>query len=178
MSRHRLEHAKAFFVAALSMSDAFSFKAVAVKKQGIRRSEHEIIQDLYCQLVLNGLRHEFSTGRVIPPAIVQVWKDLDDDVDRLHLAELRQELATKIRQHFGADATLHGLDAVDSKSNLLIQLADLYTGSVNRVLNPAGEGRNHKDELADFILRAVGMEITSSGTLEARNTDVATLIVL
>ena len=59
---------------------------------------------------------------------------------------------------FNDELEVDQLEALDSKGLVLIQLADLFTGSVNRVLNGTGDGTNHKDEFAKYFLNAFGMK--------------------
>lgn len=54
---------------------------------------------------------------------------------------------------------LGDFEAVDSKSNFYIQIIDLFTGAINRKLNPSESDRNAKDELADYILNILNINI-------------------
>jgi len=50
-------------------------------------------------------------------------------------------------------------EAVDSKSNFYIQIIDLFTGAINRKLNPTDGDRNVKDDLADYILDILKIDV-------------------
>ncbi len=47
--------------------------------------------------------------------------------------------------------------AVDSKTLVLIQLADLFTSSINRTLNASGNRTSAKDDFAKAMLSTFGM---------------------
>lgn len=178
LSRGAAEHARGFVIEALAMADTLSFKAVAVRQKGMTRPVDQITMELYYQLVMNGLQHEFATGRLSKPRELEMWKDKEQGIDALHLERMRQDLRVGLRRQYGDEATLQLLAAVDSKANHLIQLADLFTGSLNRVLNSPGENPNHKDEFAHFMLGALGLKVDPDGNVAASNQDVATLIMI
>jgi hypothetical protein len=46
-------------------------------------------------------------------------------------------------------------EAIDSRTQILIQLADLYAGSINRVLARQQTSQNPKDVFADHLLARV-----------------------
>lgn len=178
LSKGKLQVYKDFFTEAMGMSDTFSFKAVAVDRTGMNRSTEDTFHLLYLRLILEGTRHELESGRAVPPRILSVFKDkaqTNDTLDKLALAKLSDDVTAGINQRFGNDVALESLQSVDSKSNFVIQLADLFTGSINRMLNPVGEGGKHKDELAEFILGILGLDISSDGTVRSARTDVAVL---
>jgi hypothetical protein len=50
---------------------------------------------------------------------------------------------------------------VASEDSVLVQLADLFAGSVARVLNKRGEESNQKDEFATFFEKVAGFSFGS-----------------
>lgn len=58
-----------------------------------------------------------------------------------------------------ADGTALDIDAHHkSHESQLMQLADLFSGSVGRVLNREGDGMNHKDQFAAFFETVAGFD--------------------
>jgi len=179
LTKHKVDNAKAFFLEALSVSDTLSLKAVTVPLSGINRPIDKIFEEMYYRLVLEGLKHEFDTRRVSRPRILQVWKDRDktnDALDALAMARLRDDLRDGLAKRFEDEVFLDLLESVDSKANHLVQIADLFTGSINRVLNAPGETTNFKDEFAAFVLSTLGLKLTSEGLVESARQDVATVL--
>ncbi len=160
LSKHKLQVYKDFFTEALGFSDTISFKAVAIKQEGIKRSVEDIVCNLHYQLIHKGIEHEVRTGRATLPRVVTIYKDKDDGTDRILMVKFEQDLKLGFKQHFDDQLELDILEAVDSKNNLFIQLSDLYIGSLSRILNRDSESqRNHKDELADYIVSLLGLDL-------------------
>ena len=63
------------------------------------------------------------------------------------------------------------LVAVDSQSSVFLQVADIMASSANRILSRTGESRNHKDELAEYLLERLGISLTPD--LEVLTGDLA-----
>jgi uncharacterized protein DUF3800 len=61
--------------------------------------------------------------------------------------------ATRFDGKLGADE----FTAIDSKNTVLIQVADLYTSSINRVLNAEGKRTGPKDLFADYFLGSLSL---------------------
>jgi len=53
-------------------------------------------------------------------------------------------------------------EALDSKGNYLIQIADLFTSSINRILNTFEDGTMPKDIYAKKFLESFGIDISGS----------------
>jgi len=160
LSKQKLEEYKEFFTVALSHFDTFGFKAVALEKAGIRKSSSEIIRELHYQLVHIGINHEVRTKRLVLPRRVNVYKDKEDGTDKLEMARLEQDLKASFSQHFGGNATLNKLVAMDSADSFYIQLSDLFIGSVARILNREKNSQlNHKDALADYIISLLRLDL-------------------
>lgn len=136
-------------------SAAVSFKAVTIERRGIGRQDLALA-DLFYHLIVRGVIHEHETGRARLPRRIKLTKDLEEiGADRLMLANLRDRVA-----QFAA-ATLEGelrpteFIPMKSDGHEILQVADLFAGSLHRVLNKPGAGP--KDDVAAALLQRVGM---------------------
>jgi hypothetical protein len=132
-----------------------SFKAITHPRRGLGRPDEALESMLYF-LIKRGVEHENATRRAPLPRTIQLWKDLEEESrDELLLARLGENLAQAAVTVFQNQLRVDEFFAHSSSHLFLIQLADLFAGSVNRVLNSPGAGP--KDEFARFLLDAVGM---------------------
>jgi hypothetical protein len=90
-----------------------------------------------------------------------------------NLKDRMQRAATSI---YDNKLVVETFSAVNSKSNIFLQVADIVASSVNRILSRAGEARNHKDELADYLVERLG--IATAPDLETQVGDLAAHIRL
>jgi len=149
---------------------AVSFKAITHPPRGLSRTDKALETMLYF-LITRGIEHENGTGRALLPRTVQLWKGLEEDSrDQLFLAELKDRLSQAAVTVFEGMLRIDDFFALSSHSQILIQLADLFAGSLNRVLNNRGAGP--KDDFAHFFLEAVGMPNGPTDTEQAGDMSV------
>ena len=149
----------------LSQMPAISFKAITHPRRGLGRPDEAIETMLYF-LIKRGMEHENDSGRAPLPRTVQLWKDLEEESrDQLLLAKLHEKLSQAAVTIFGKRLRVDEFFAISSSSQVLVQLADLFAGSLNRVLNNPGTGP--KDEFANFFLESVGMPNGPRGSEQA-----------
>ena len=68
----------------------------------------------------------------------------------MHLLSRRDGLSVQCLKQFGNVADLRAVNALKSSSNVLMQLANIFTVSASRLLSRRSNApRNHKDEIAD-----------------------------
>ncbi len=160
MRRQELPGVLEFILQALSEADALCFKAVLVESAGSALFQEEIFMRLHAELCIRGLQHERDHGRAELPRVLDVVKDSDFGTDKFYLSELERRLKRELPESFESRARVGRVEATDSKFNVLIQAADLFTGSLSRVLNHRNENtaRNHKDEFADTLLTNLGLD--------------------
>ena len=164
-----------FIKRVLGQSDAFGFKAVILDSHTVRdMSVEERNFRLHYQLIVKGIEHEVDTGRFSLPRNISVTKDMDEGTDKLRLTELGQKLKTECQAYFDQEIIVDKVSAEESHSNLFIQLADLFTASINRKLNSPGS--NYKDELAEQILNLLGIKDVSEN--QSSHLDFARIIWL
>lgn len=156
------------------MSSSISFKAVCFKQSGFKGSVDQLMCDLYYQLIHKSIEHEVNTKRVSLPRMVNVYKDKDEG-DGLLITKLEQELKTGFKKHFDGKLSLNLLESVDSKHNLLIQLSDLFIGSISRILNEQPMSFNHKDDFASFVKSLLNLNLNSDDSTSPKD-DAVTFI--
>lgn len=142
----------------LAMKSAvLSFKSVGVERVGIK-SVPDAIKTLFYHLLVRGVEHEHATGRAPLPRGIELWKDLEEiGSDNVFLAELGDRLRTSSTARFDGKLEIGELEAVDSQDHPLLQVADLYTGSLNRALNSEGGREGPKDQFSSHFLRLIGL---------------------
>jgi hypothetical protein len=138
-------------------SSTVSFKAISVERKGIARVSDALI-DLYYLLLLNGVEQEHETARGSLPRMLQLWKDAEEPgSDKLLLENVRDRITQASKSRFNDELKVDHFEAVDSEALSLVQLADLVTSSVGRVLNARGDKNAPKDEFARYLLKVIGM---------------------
>lgn len=154
---------------------ALGFKAIAVERRGIGRVD-EALQDLYYHLLVRGVQHEHDTGRAPLPRRIHLTKDLEEPGrDKVFLANLKDRVDQAAQALFQSQLTTSEFETETSNRHALLQIADLYTGSVNRVLN--NQGNHAKDRFAQYFLTILG---TPEGPTQKERIrgDLAVLITL
>jgi hypothetical protein len=155
--------ARDFFNLALNQTDTVGFKAVALRSGNTQSKHDEVVYRLYYETVMRGIQFETSRNRVGLPRIVFLTKDEDPSSDALWCAETERKLAADCRRVFEG-VEIASMSTLDSRQHEPLQLADLFSGSVSRVLNRASTGtRNQKDEFAEYVCRTLSID---SATLE------------
>ncbi|ARU63001.1 hypothetical protein CBW65_20005 [Tumebacillus avium] len=176
MRKHQLDLYKDFFQEVVRLSDMMSFKAIVIDKTQLERSRHldDVVSELHYQLVLSGLQQEIEDHRVALPRYVDFYKDADHGVDVLTLTKIEQELQLHFKVNHDDQLKLNLFDAVESHWSIFVQIADLFTGCLNRVLNEQN-GSNHKDEFARFVLPLLGVDL---GNILSTSNEMTKIMVL
>lgn len=153
-----------------------SFKSISVPKAGLKNVS-SALGDLYYLLLTKGIEHEHSTQRGPLPRILQVWKDAEEiGSDKILMATLADRMKQASSSMYENKLFVQEFVAMDSKSSIFLQAADLIASSVNRILCRREQPRNHKDELADYLVECLG--ISTSPDLEIVVGDTAVHIRL
>ncbi len=140
-------------------ANTVSFKLISVPRAGIK-NVNNAFSDIYYHLLIRGVEHEQKTGRAVLPRTLQVWIDQENMAkDKLMVANLKDRLKQASQNTFDNNLRIDEIYTVDSKTNAILQIADLFAGSANRVLNRPGTTLNHKDELAEYILKPLGLNL-------------------
>jgi hypothetical protein len=164
ISKNNLGYYLDFSTFLSARSSTMSFKAVSMDREGVRNID-EAVGRLYYHLLINGIEHEDMTQRAPLPRNLQLVKDAEEaGRDQLLLAELDDKLKQAAASRFNRQLTIDRLYAMDSASQPFLQIADLYAGSVNRILATNGDGTSHKDEFARHFLRSLGASVDNTQT--------------
>jgi hypothetical protein len=152
--------ATSFFGESLIQTQLNAFVALVIERKGIPTSKlSKAIYDAFAEAVIQGVQSEFDARRISPPISISICKDADDDTDKLEIAEMERRILTGVTGLFpSGQASLKDVRALDSAAFNLVQVADLFTGTVNRWINfgePNSEG-NPKNLLAHNIGMLLG----------------------
>lgn len=125
------------------------------------------------QVALAHRKRTVTNRPVAPlPRILQGWKDSEElGADRLLMANLKDRVKQTAASVYENRLVVDKLVAVDSQSSVFLQVADIMASSANRILSRTGESRNHKDELAEYLLERLGISLTPD--LEVLTGDLA-----
>lgn len=157
-----------FYKAAVDLlidnASALSLKYITVPRDGAGAAA-QVIPKLLYHLVVRGIEHEDRSGRAPLPRTLQLWKDAEEpSYDKLVLADLTDRLKNAAAGQFGGKLIVDVVEAADSKSNDLLQVADLFVASLNRVINPPEpppRAAAAKDLLATHVLKRTGASLAS-----------------
>jgi hypothetical protein len=168
LSRHRLQDYKDFFTLFMSSHPTASFKVIVVDKKG-NSNLNETYTDLTFHLLYKGIKQEDESGRAELPRRLLVHIDEEEEgSDQIKIENIKERLSRKDLIGLFIDE----IATANSKDNFYVQVVDLFVSSVNRKLHPE-TSRNHKDELADFILSILGFNASEYN----HNSDVDSSIV-
>jgi hypothetical protein len=125
------------------------------------KSEERLYR-LYYELAVSGLEHEIGVGRVVLPRWLHLVKDADAGPDALLLPELERRLKTACQDYFKDSVRVDSVITGRSDQSPLLQLADLFAGSVARRFNTDGETANAKDAFAAFFETIAGFDFVQA----------------
>jgi hypothetical protein len=112
--------------------------------------------------MVRGIEQENKTGRAPLPRTIHLWKDAEETgYDKLLLYEVKDQLQKAGSSIFFNKLKCGSFEPSDSKGNFLIQIADLFTSSVNRILNTYVDGTKPKDQFAKYFLELIGIDTTN-----------------
>ncbi len=133
-----------------------SFKVISYDQEGSRRRVEDIVARLHEFMLIRGLQHELGSARVALPLTVTVTLDEEPSLDEIARSDLKEAVERRYSELFERRASIESVDSVRSHDSVLVQLADLVAGAVNRRLNHLAE-RGVKDNMADAIVAAFGL---------------------
>lgn len=150
-------------------SAAISFKAIELTRSGLSNPQ-SALDDMFYHLIVRGVEHEHASGRAPLPRNFQLWKDAEEESkDKLFIANLADRLGNASTSRFSDNFYVTEMFCIDSKKSELVQLADLFTASVNRLVNSPGSGAHVKDAFAKEFLVRFGLGDHKNSTQELGN---------
>lgn len=162
--KNDLECYKKFIDILADNREYIGFKFIAFKREGSPRKIDEIVERLYSHLIIKGISHEIEGNRVALPRQLDIKIDQAESFDSLWQDDLLVSLNGRLHSKYGNDVSVGVIQAIDSKHSVAIQAADLISGAMNRVLNTKAEEKNHKDELAAYILEKLELHYQEDGS--------------
>jgi len=171
---------------AVAKGPMMGFKAIAVNQTKLNMPIDDINTELFYQLVRVGIEHEKETSRIQLPRQIAYFKDKEDGESALRINQIQQSLIDNFKLHYDEEVRLNTFRSIDSKLSRLIQVADLYTAAINRVINHQRkhpESNNAKDEFANYIFEMLSIEILRYDTAQLKEitshakSDLATLYI-
>ncbi|MFZ3377970.1 MAG: DUF3800 domain-containing protein [Chthoniobacterales bacterium] len=155
ISNSNIDHYLSFAEFLGDRTAVISFKSVTMERRGV--DAEDALAEMRYLLLVEGLQHEDSTGRAPLPRALLVTKDSENEAqDRLALASLADRLKQAAASRFGNRLVIDQLSVGDSKGTPLLQVADLFTSSVRRVLQSTELSRP-KDRFARRLLECIGI---------------------
>jgi len=139
-----------------------SFKVIAVEKSKTNRKIEEVIAKLHEHMLIRGSEHEINQGRIDLPREISMTMDEEQSLDAFTLSEMKRTVAEDFDRSYKDALIINSIETVSSRTSLLVQLADLIAGAVNRRLNHVGD-RNYKDEMADWIVQVLDLNLNEEG---------------
>lgn len=147
------------YFAVLDLLDKYaatiSFRAIMIQRRG-HTDIQRVLDDMLKHVIIRGVAHGHDSGRAPLPRSISVYKDAEEAArDQLAVANLTTDLQHASNANFEGKLHVSLVQAVDSKSLVPIQLADLFCGSLGKRYNhPTKEGAvpNAKDRFAEAFL--------------------------
>jgi hypothetical protein len=144
----------------------FGFKYMAIQRpsSGVAAA----LGKLFYHLVCEGIAHDAESGRAALPRFLNVWKDREDDGnDALLLADIRDRMSNAAASRFSGQLEIGELKSVASDGNQMIQICDLFIGSINRCMNGQGlSGEHPKDRFARTVLDRFNVTLDTTTTID------------
>jgi hypothetical protein len=140
-------------------SEEVAYKAIGIARQGIRSDD--VFEHLHYALVVHGVEHEDRTRRAPLPRGVYFTKDADNvegsGKDDLVIDRLTDRLKQAANARYEKQLYIDRVVCRDSHQTPMLQIADLFAGSINRLVNfPGQEG--YKTDFAKHFLGRIGVK--------------------
>ncbi|MCS4162951.1 DUF3800 domain-containing protein [Sphingobacterium sp. BIGb0116] len=156
LKTNNLNRYKQFVEKFIGLNPEISFKAIVLKRKGVSDNDRAL-EDLTTHLLYEGVLQEHNSNRAKLPRNLTLTVDREEDGrDKLKLANIKE----RIRSQKINGLHLLNFVAEDSFGNEYIQMADLLTASLNRIVNfPQNTGA--KDEFARYLLSLLKVDVES-----------------
>lgn len=126
----------------------------------------DTLNKLFYHMVIRGISEENKSGRAVLPRNLQFRKDAEEaSKDKLALMEIELNLKNAASSLFQGNVYIDVVESEDSSISPLMQICDLFVGSISRVLNKEEGKEGPKDMFAQKFLKAFGVD-TSTEDLE------------
>lgn len=151
--------AKEYFALAVSQIDTISFKAVAIQTHKAQENYDELVYRLYYETLMRGIEFELANNRISLPRLVFLFKDQDLGSDELWRADIRRKLAGDCSKLYDGQIRIDEIQPLNSVQHELLQIADLFTGSIARLLNQSPSSKkNQKDNFTEYVCELLSID--------------------
>lgn len=165
INKGNLETYLSLLGAIIQNSSAISFKGLGVLRSGLY-SVDDTLNKLFYHMVIQGVAEENKSGRAVLPRNLQFRKDTEElSKDKLSIMEIELQLQNASKSIFNDNLYVDVVEVEDSSISPLMQVADLFVGSISRLLNKEEGKEGPKDIFAKTFLEAFGVD-TKSEALE------------
>ena len=177
LRNNTLNNYKRFVEKFIALNPDIGFKAIAVERKGIS-DIYNAIADLTTHLMFQGVNQEHKSGRAPLPRNIMLTVDKEEvGKDLIKMENIKERLRAQ---------NIEGLKLLnftpeDSFKNEFLQMTDLLTASLNRLINFPGK-QTVKDEFATHLLKLLNVNL---GIFQVNNynksliePDVSTIINL
>ena len=139
-------------------SSALCFKFTYISKDGV--NIQNALNIMFYHLIIDGIKHEYSTGRAPLPRSLLVIKDLESKgADTLFLKELKIKIQEAAKSVFDNKLFVNEFRPIDSKENYYLQIADIFVASINRKINEDSSQNTAKDIIANYFFEKFGLSL-------------------
>jgi hypothetical protein len=138
----------------MSAAPSMSFKALKLPRKGISDTP-AALDTLFYHYIVKGVEHEHMTNRCSLPRRIRFCKDSEQPgSDILRIRRIQDQVSQYGKVHHNGKLAIGEFECKPSDQFGVLQIADLFVGSIGRVVNP-GTQQNHKDEFAKYLLDRV-----------------------
>lgn len=146
----------------------FVFVSILVENSGLKRNSEKNKTKELLEILLKGqlasllVRATCSSPYASNKAKINIIQDKDGSGrDIMQSENIRLRIDSQLKQSYRYLIQLESLIDVDSKENILVQLADLYASSINNVFSELpdnSESAKCRKEFAKYFLEKIGLK--------------------
>ncbi len=141
----------------ISAAPSMSFKALKLPKKGVSDTS-AALDTLFYHYIVKGVEHEHLTHRCSLPRQIRFWKDSEQPgSDLLRIRSIQDKVSRYGQSVHNGKLAVGEFECKPSHHFGVLQIADLFIGSVGRMVNSSGNQPNQKDEFAQYMLQKIGM---------------------
>lgn len=145
-----------------------AFVSILVENSGLKRSSEKNKTKELLEILLKGqlasllVRATCSSPYASNKAKINIIQDKDGSgYDIMQAEKMRLGIDTELKQSYKYLIQIESLTDVDSKDDILVQLADLYASSINNIFSELpedSESAKFRKEFAKYFLEKVGLK--------------------
>ena len=158
MRNNQLELYKGLIDLVANNRDYISIRAIATSRRNTARNVEDVVKHLYQLLITSGFDFEVDSGRVTAPRSISLTIDKAEGLDPIAKAEIVRDISQNVQHRHGENSYLSKISEVDSKTSGAIQVADLISGALNRLLNLESQN-GVKDEFARYLVEKLNINL-------------------